>query len=96
MTSSGGPRNGTQFGPKPWQFDPYDNWSPEQLEDHFATLFASDRRVRTVPVTFRVPADLLERTKRAAEERHVPYQRLVKAIWEDALRAIERGSRTHP
>ena len=64
--------------------------SEAELDAHFAELF--ERRERTVPVTLRMPEELLRRTKRVAEARNVPYQRLIKQILDAAVTRIERSA----
>ena len=70
--------------------DPYEGMSEAELDAHFAELF--ERRERTVPVTLRMPEELLRRTKRVAEARNVPYQRLIKQILDAAVTRIERSA----
>jgi len=70
--------------------DPYEGMTETELDAHFAELF--DRRERTISVTLRMPEELLRRTKRLAEARHVPYQRLIKQILDAAISRIERSA----
>ncbi len=72
--------------------DPYEGMTEAELDTHFAELF--DRREQTVPVTLRMPEELLRRTKRLADARHIPYQRLIKQILDAAISHIERGARS--
>ena len=68
--------------------DPYEGMTEAELDAHFAELF--EQKERTVSVTLRMPEELLRRTKRLAEARHVPYQRLIKQILDAAVTRIER------
>jgi len=45
----------------------------------------ASRTIRTVPVSIRIPAQLLEQIKAVAASREMPYQRLMKVWLEDGL-----------
>ena len=70
--------------------DPYDGMTEAELDAHFAQLF--EQKERTVPVTLRMPEDLLRRTKRLAEARRVPYQRLIKQVLDAAVTRMEKSA----
>ena len=70
--------------------DPYDDMTEAELDAHFAELFK--QKARTVSVTLRMPEELLQRTKRLAEARRIPYQRLIKQILDAALSRIEKSA----
>ena len=70
--------------------DSYEGMTDAELDAHFAELF--ERRERTVPVTLRMPEELLRRTKRVADARQMPYQRLIKQILDAAVTRIERSA----
>lgn len=63
--------------------------SGDELDRHIDDVFARDRE-RMVPITLRMPPDLLQRTKREAERRHIPYQRLIKALLDDSISRLEK------
>jgi predicted DNA binding CopG/RHH family protein len=68
--------------------DPFDDMSDEEFDTHVDTLFSE--RPRTVAVSLRVRADLLERLKRQAKRAGVPYQTLMKSVLESAVARLER------
>ena len=68
--------------------DPFDDMSDEEFDQHVETLFSE--RPRTVAVSLRVSADLLERVKRQAKQAGVPYQTLMKTVLESAVARLER------
>jgi predicted DNA binding CopG/RHH family protein len=68
--------------------DPFDDMSDEEFDEHIEALFSE--RPRTVAVSLRVPADLLERVKRQAKQAGVPYQTLMKSVLESAVARLER------
>jgi len=72
--------------------DPFDDMSDEEFDEHVEALFAE--RPRTVPVSLRVPADLLERLKKQASRAGVPYQTFMKSVLESAVARLE--SRPEP
>jgi len=68
--------------------DPFDDMSDEEFDQHVDALFSE--RPRTVAVSLRVPADLLERFKSQAKRAGVPYQTLMKSVLESAVARLER------
>lgn len=68
--------------------DPFDDMSDDEFDEHVEALFSE--RPRTVAVSLRVPADLLERLKRQAKRVGVPYQTLMKSVLEAAVARLER------
>ena len=68
--------------------DPFDDMSDEEFDEHVEALFSE--RPRTVAVSLRVPAGLLERLKRQATRMGVPYQTLMKSVLESAVARLER------
>jgi predicted DNA binding CopG/RHH family protein len=73
--------------------DPFEDMSDEEFDEHVETLFSE--RPRTVAVSLRVPADLLDRVKRQAKQAGVPYQTLMKSVLESAVARLERRRPTH-
>ena len=74
---------GTKFGPEPWQFDPYDGMTREEI-DHEVDRFLESQK--TVPVSLRLPRWVIEQAKSEANRRGIPYQRLLRALIEVGLR----------
>jgi len=72
--------------------DPFDDMSDEEFDEHVEALFSE--RQRTVAVSLRVQADLLERIKRQATRAGVPYQTFMKSVLESAVARLE--SRPEP
>jgi len=68
--------------------DPFEDMSDDEFDEHVDALFSE--RPRTVAVSLRVPADLLERLKRQANRAGVPYQTLMKSVLESAVARLER------
>ena len=68
--------------------DPFDDMSDEEFDEHVEALFSE--RPRTVAVSLRGPAGLLERLKRQATRMGVPYQTLMKSVLESAVARLER------
>lgn len=66
--------------------DPYDEMSDEEFDSYVATLI---HKPRTRNLSLKASEDLIERTKVVATERGVPYQTLIKALWEAGLRRLE-------
>jgi predicted DNA binding CopG/RHH family protein len=80
-----------------WDRSPAE-WSEDQLNaevelDHRLgvrgeTSAEMDRHPpRTVPISIRMPADLLNRVREVARQRHTPYQRLIRELVEAGLAA---------
>ena len=67
--------------------DPFDDMSDEEFDQHVEALFSE--RPRTVAVSLRVSADLLERLKRQATRAGVPYQTFMKSVLESAIARLE-------
>ena len=75
---------GTQFGPEPHQFDPYDGMSTKHFEaEVMAALVAAKQRQKAISI--KLPEALLERTRQEAKRRGVPYQTLIKILLERSL-----------
>lgn len=82
---------GKQFGPEPYQFDPYDGMDDEEfVADVEAALKAAQRR--QTAISLRLPEELLERTKAEARRRGMPYQTLIKVLLERSLDRLGRAS----
>ncbi len=74
-------------------------WSVEQLQadaelDHRLGLrgettaaAAASQAPRTVPISIRMPVELLDRVREEAERRQTPYQRLIRELVEAGLAA---------
>ena len=84
-------KRGKQFGPEPYQFDPYDGMDDEEfIADVEAALKAAQRR--QTAISLRLPEELLERTKAEARRRGMPYQTLIKVLLERSLDRLGRAS----
>jgi predicted DNA binding CopG/RHH family protein len=81
---------GTRFGPLPHHYDPYDQMSNEELE---AALGDVLRRETSVTISIRIPAALLERTKRLAAAGGVPYQALIKRLVDAGVSRLEERAK---
>lgn len=81
-------RQGKHFGPEAHQYDPFASTSDEELDLDMDELFR--RQPASVTISIRMPADLLERTKRMAAEGGVPYQSLIKRLVESGVSRLER------
>ena len=64
--------------------DPYESMSDDQLDAYVHDLYVKQRE-QSVPVSLRMPSDLLQRVKAVAATSHVKYQTLMKGM-------IERGT----
>lgn len=69
--------------------DPFDALDDEEFERE--VLDSLDKA--TTKISLRVPKELLNRTKHAAERRGVPYQSLMKALIDQGVRRLERVRR---
>ncbi|HLY64969.1 MAG TPA: CopG family antitoxin [Chloroflexota bacterium] len=85
-------KTGTQFGPEPYQYDPYDNLTDGELEAQLDELLR--REPASVTISIRMPAELLERTKSVAAAGGVPYQALIKRLVAAGVSRLEK--RTKP
>lgn len=83
--------SGTRFGPEPHQYDPFDNLSDEDLDDALEELMR--REPLAVTISIRMPADLLERTKRLAAAGGVPYQTLIKRLVDAGVSRLEQRAK---
>ena len=68
--------------------DPYDDWTDDEIDEHFAKLFR--HRPGTVAVSLRIAPDLLSRVKRQATRAGVPYQTFMKGVLEAGIARLER------
>ncbi|MHB8621582.1 MAG: CopG family antitoxin [Chloroflexota bacterium] len=82
---------GTRFGPGPHRYDPYDNMTDEELEAELDELLR--REPATVTISIRMPVDLLERTKRLANDGGLPYQSLIKRLVDAGVSRLEQRSK---
>jgi CopG antitoxin of type II toxin-antitoxin system len=67
-------------------FDPYDQMTDSDFERH--VLEVLDRG--TTKISWRVPNDLLGRTRQAAARRGVPYQSLMRVLLDQGVSRLER------
>ncbi len=74
--------------------DPFADMTDEEFDEHVEDLFSG--KSRTVGVSLRVPADLLERVKREASKAGVPYQTFMKSVIEAAVSRLERRPSSPP
>ena len=70
--------------------DPYDDMGDDEFDRYVSALLT---KPRTRSLNLKAPEDLIERTKVAAKERGVPYQSLIKALWEAGLRRLEADTK---
>ncbi len=82
---------GTRFGPEPHHYDPYDNMTDEELEAELDELLR--REPASVTISIRMPAELLERTKRLAADGGVPYQSLIKRLVDAGVSRLEQRAK---
>lgn len=75
--------------------DPYDAMSDEEFDAYVERLFGEPQGP-TRSITLRMPEDLVTRLQRVAKARHVPYQRLMRRMLEEAVSALERRNRARP
>ena len=66
--------------------DPYDQLTDEQFEEEVLEALEQS----TTKISLRVPSGLLERTKRVAGDRGVPYQSLMKVLIDQGIKRLER------
>ena len=78
---------GTQFGPEPHQYDPFDNMTDDEIEAELGELFKRQRA--SVTISIRMPSDLLDRTKRVAAEGGIAYQTLIKRLVDAGVTRLE-------
>src|SRR5437870_5708140 len=71
-------KTGTRFGPESHHYDPYDNMTDNELDAELDELLR--REPPSVTISIRMPAELLERTKKMAAAGGVPYQALIKRL----------------
>ena len=81
-------KTGTRFGPEPYQYDPYDNMTDDELDAELEELLR--REPRSVTISIRMPVELLERTKQLAAKGGVPYQALIKRLVDAGVSRLER------
>ncbi|MGH7867074.1 MAG: CopG family antitoxin [Candidatus Dormibacteraceae bacterium] len=72
---------------KEFHEDPYDQMSQEEFEEE---MVCSLRPVST-PISIRIPAGLLNRTKREAERRGVRYQTLINRLIATGVDRLEQA-----
>jgi len=84
-------RPGTQFGPEGQHYDPFDDVSDEDLETALGDLLR--REPASVTISIRMPAALLERTKRLAAKSGLPYQSLIKRLVDSGVSRLEQRTR---
>ena len=82
---------GTWFGPELHHYDPYDNMTDGEVDKELGELLR--REPVSVTISIRMPADLLERTKRLAAGGGVPYQSLIKRLVEAGVSRLEQRTR---
>ena len=82
---------GTQFGPERQHYDPFDHMNDEELETAVGDLLR--REPASVTISIRMPAALLERTKRLAAQGGIPYQSLIKRLVDSGVSRLEQRTR---
>ena len=75
--------------------DPYASLSDDQLDAYVHDLYVKQKE-QSVPVSLRMPSDLLLRVKAVAAASHVKYQTLMKGMIERGTADLERriGTKT--
>src|SRR5688572_19296421 len=86
-----GASKGAQFGPEPHHYDPYDGMTDEELESELDDILR--REPASVTISIRMPAELLERTKRLAADGGMPYQALIKRLVDAGVSRLEQRAR---
>jgi hypothetical protein len=86
-----GTSNGARFGPEPHHYDPYDGMSDEELENELGDNLR--REPASVTISIRMPAELLECTKRLAEEGGIPSQALIKRLVDAVVSRLEQRAK---
>jgi CopG antitoxin of type II toxin-antitoxin system len=71
--------------PAPFR-DPYNELSDDEFEAEVLRALEQS----TEKISLRMPSDLLQRTRRAAQSRGVPYQSLIKVLVDQGIRRLER------
>jgi hypothetical protein len=82
---------GTRFGPQPHHYDPFDQMTDAELEAELDGLLR--REPPSVTISIRMPADLLERTKRLAAAGGLPYQALIKRLVDAGVSRLEQRAK---
>ena len=67
--------------------DPYEGLADDEFEREVLEAIEQS----SVKISLRVPKGLLERTKRMASERGVPYQTLMKALLDRGIQRLEQS-----
>ena len=73
--------------------DPYEDMSDDEFDQYVSSVIPK-RKTRSI--SSKVPETLLERTKVVAEELGLPYQTLVKLLWEAGLQRFEESPSGDP
>lgn len=82
---------GKQFGPEPYQYDPYEGMTDDEFESEVRAAIEAVRQHQKA-ISLRLPEELLERTKAEAKRRGLPYQTLIKVLLEKSLDRLDRAS----
>ena len=82
---------GTRFGPEPHHYDPFDTMTDDELDAELDALLR--REPPSVTISIRMPAELLERTKRVAANGGVPYQALIKRLVDAGVSRLEQRAK---
>jgi len=83
--------NGIRFGPEPYHLDPFDSLTDDELDATLDELMRPEPRAVTISI--RMPAPLLERTKRLAASSGVPYQTLIKRLLDAGVSRLEQRTK---
>jgi predicted DNA binding CopG/RHH family protein len=70
--------------------DPYNDLSDDEFEEEVLRALEQS----TEKISLRMPSDLLQRTRSAAQTRGVPYQSLIKVLVDQGVRRLERTRST--
>ncbi|MGH2365859.1 MAG: hypothetical protein ACRDHX_14560 [Chloroflexota bacterium] len=82
---------GARFGPEAHHYDPYDNVSDQELDEELNELLRPEPA--SVTISIRMPAELLERTKRVATKGRLPYQALIKRLVDAGVSRLEQRTK---
>ena len=82
---------GTRFGPEPHHYDPFEHMTDDELAAELDEL--PRREPPSVTMSIRMPAELLERTKRVAAAGGVPYQALIKRLVDAGVSRLEQRAK---
>lgn len=75
---------GKQFGPEPYQYDPFDGLTDKEFEAEVLRAFDAAKQ-RQKAISIKLPEELLARTRAEAKRQGIPYQTLIKIVLKKSL-----------